>query len=293
MLVSLASLCLVALSDSLLLPSIFPSPQGPDKLSPLCSEHTRDVPLSVDGGDFSKDELLGMLRCSLGLPADTITRLDKLSDLVTEWNARINLISRSPPPTPLHVLSRHIAPSVSLLSLGEGSPLAIEPRKDGRRLRIADVGTGGGFPGLPLAISMRETADFTLIDSVGKKLTAVRDMAERTGCDNVSVYHGRADEIKRKAFDVILGRSVADLPSFCKWTQGLLKEDGVVIYIKGGNFTSAELTRPITPLRNVPISSLCGGKFPDFDPNPKSLLVFNYKAVKAMAKMPKPPKSQK
>ena len=83
-------------------------------------------------------------------------KLTTLSELIVDWNTKVNIISRNPPPTPSHVMERHIAPSVALLSM---MPRNVKS--------VVDVGTGGGFPGLPLALCMAET-DFVLCDSVGK-----------------------------------------------------------------------------------------------------------------------------
>ncbi|GMH95079.1 hypothetical protein TL16_g13074 [Triparma laevis f. inornata] len=93
---------------------------------------------------------------NLNLPPTSLPPLTLLSSLIVSWNLKVNLISRNPPPTPSHVLTRHILPSLSLLKL-----MPPKPKK------IADVGTGGGFPGLPLSLVMPETR-FTLIDSTKK-----------------------------------------------------------------------------------------------------------------------------
>ena len=87
--------------------------------------------------------------------------------------------------------------------------------------RLMDVGTGGGFPGLIMAICYPQ-ARFTLVDSVGKKIAVVADIAERLGLPNVEVRHGRAELVK-KEYDFITGRAVKNLPEFFSWIRGNLR----------------------------------------------------------------------
>eukprot|EP00520_Triparma_pacifica_P013583 CAMPEP_0118662174 /NCGR_PEP_ID=MMETSP0785-20121206/16679_1 /TAXON_ID=91992 /ORGANISM="Bolidomonas pacifica, Strain CCMP 1866" /LENGTH=187 /DNA_ID=CAMNT_0006555677 /DNA_START=196 /DNA_END=756 /DNA_ORIENTATION=+ len=177
-----------------------------------------------------------------------------MADLLLDWNTKINLISRNPPPTKDHVLNRHILPSVSLLNT---NILVDSPLTPTSTIRVADVGTGGGFPGLPLAVSCPD-CQFTLIDSVNKKLKAVQSMADDLGLQNVVTHHGRAEELKlhpEDRFDLILGRSVSSLPSFCSWIAPLLSPSGKLLYIKGGDLTSET---SVVPRLRVPISSLAG-----------------------------------
>ena len=101
----------------------------------------------------------------VGIDAEKMRKLTNLSELIVDWNTKVNIISRNPPPTPSHVMERHIAPSVALLPM---MPRNVKS--------VVDVGTGGGFPGLPLALCMTET-DFVLCDSVGK----VRRCKEQSG----------------------------------------------------------------------------------------------------------------
>lgn len=171
----------------------------------------------------------------------------RLSSLVYRWNARLNLISRKECTSPMYVYDRHVLPSAALLPL-------IPTGEDGaeRALRIADVGTGGGFPGLPLAILLPEV-EFTLVDSVKKKLTAVSEMAAECDLENVRVHWGRAEEMASEAkdehagkYDAVLGRSVTALPRFCFWITDILRrqgrraaaddggEGGKLVYIIGG-----------------------------------------------------------
>jgi 16S rRNA (guanine(527)-N(7))-methyltransferase RsmG len=121
---------------------------------------------------------------------------------------------------------------------------------------VCDVGTGGGFPGLPLAIA-RPDVDFLLIDSVGKKITAVQDMADQLGLTNVKTYHGRAESISGE-YSWVVGRSVSALPTYCFWVHHLLeKKDGRLVYLIGGEIDEdildeAVLDEEIENLLDVP-----------------------------------------
>ena len=178
--------------------------------------------------DFSlsptSEEARLIVRDNLGLSSEQFQQLAKLAVLVDDWNSNINLISRKDC-SPDVVFGRHILPSLaplapSMLELSSGES-------------VCDVGTGGGFPGLPLAIA-RPDVDFLLIDSVGKKITAVQDMADQLGLKNVKTYHGRAESITGK-FSWVVGRSVSALPTYCFWIHHLLKEsDGRLVYLIGG-----------------------------------------------------------
>lgn len=114
------------------------------------------------------------------------------------------------------------------------------------RLSIIDVGTGGGFPGIPLAI-MRQEAKVTLLDSTKKKLTVIDQVAVKLGITNITTVHGRAEEVGRAekyraAFDVVVSRAVADLAVLSEYCLPLLKEKGVFLAMKGKDY-QAELNR--------------------------------------------------
>lgn len=160
----------------------------------------------------------------------------KLTEQVLSWNQRLNLVSRKDCNASV-VYHRHVLPSVALL------PLLVPLLNDqeNNRLNIVDVGTGGGFPGLPLALLLPQF-QFTLVDSVQKKLVAVSEMASELDISNVRIHCGRVEEMYAgegrkshyKSYDLVLGRSVTSLPRFCAWVSTLLKEDGKLIYIIGG-----------------------------------------------------------
>lgn len=150
------------------------------------------------------------------------------AELLREWNGKINLISRRD----IEFLeSRHLAHSLFF----------IRHSKIPTGARVLDVGTGGGLPGLPLAILFPD-ADFLLIDSVGKKLTAVRDLAEKLGLPNIETKQCRVEEIHRERFHFVLGRAVTSLDQFLPWVWPLIsrktanENGGEVFYWKGGNW---------------------------------------------------------
>lgn len=176
----------------------------------------------------------------LGLSVDKYKQLQHLSTLVTEWNERINLVSRKDC-TPATVFGRHILPSlVACVTTG----VAENPLTSAKTL--VDVGCGGGFPGLPLAIAF-PNVEFVLLDSVGKKLVAVQAMADELKLTNVQTHHGRAEELADRKFDVATGRSVANIPQFCAWMQHMLQPDtGRLLYWIGGDVPDDILERVVS-----------------------------------------------
>ena len=180
-------------------------------------------------------------------------KLLRLMEQVLSWNQRLNLISRKDC-TPEVVYHRHVLPSIALMPLvlkGSSSSSSDDDEKQ-QPLKIVDVGTGGGFPGLPLALLLPE-CEFTLVDSIQKKLVAVSEMAAELDVENVRIHCGRCEEMYAERegrkehlgrYDVCLGRSVTALPRFCAWMHPLLKkqqqngsdgEEGRLIYIIGGD----------------------------------------------------------
>lgn len=228
--------------------------------------------------DFAMDPFSPQARSiteSLGISQEQHDKLCKHARLVVEWNDRLNLISRKDCSMEV-VFGRHILPSLALAALPEFSSHSHEDDASisKPKSRIVDVGTGGGFPGLPLAIIYPES-EFLLVDSVGKKLKAIDEMAKELGLDNVRTHHGRAEEIVddpllgrqyKNAFDVCVGRSVTAMPRFCFWIQDLLKKDkkgtngellegGKLVYIIGGDVEESVTTRLVA---DVPIDDLLG-----------------------------------
>jgi 16S rRNA (guanine527-N7)-methyltransferase len=152
----------------------------------------------------------------------------RLQELYTLWNSQINVISRKD----IDLLyERHV-----LHSLGIAKVMSFLPGEN-----VLDVGTGGGFPGIPLAILFPET-QFHLVDSIGKKIKVVNEVASALGLKNVKASHARAEDIKEK-FDFVVSRAVTQLKDFYPWVKGKFnkvsknKLPNGILYLKGGDLT--------------------------------------------------------
>ncbi len=158
---------------------------------------------------------------------------EELGRIFPEWNDKINLISRKDVE---NLFERHI-----LHSLGIAKVINFT-----MGTQIMDVGTGGGFPGIPLAIMFPDVA-FTLVDSIGKKIKVVQEVAKALDLKNVRAYHARAEEIPGK-FDFITGRAVTDINAFYGWVRNKIKtkqQNGLpngILYLKGGETLKEELS---------------------------------------------------
>ena len=142
-----------------------------------------------------------------------LQQLSALGSLYTEWNTKINVISRKDIDS---LYEKHVLHSLSIAALFEFK----------KGMNVIDIGTGGGFPGIPLAIFFPET-NFHLVDSIGKKLKVVNEVASAIGLSNITARQIRAEEIKDKKFDVAVSRAVAPLKDLWKWANPLLrKNDG-------------------------------------------------------------------
>ncbi|MGZ4034341.1 MAG: 16S rRNA (guanine(527)-N(7))-methyltransferase RsmG [Bacteroidia bacterium] len=152
----------------------------------------------------------------------------QLQGLYEHWNAQINVISRKD----IDLLyERHV-----LHSLGIAKVIKFKPKTT-----VMDVGCGGGFPGIPLAILFPET-NFYLVDSIGKKIKVVNEVAEALGLKNVRAEHKRAEEVKEK-FEFIISRAVTEFSTFYRWVQNKISKNQFndlpngILYLKGGDLT--------------------------------------------------------
>ena len=145
------------------------------------------------------------------LTEDQKEQFGRLQELYNDWNSQINIISRKDTE---NFYERHVMHSLAIAK--------ITTFVDGTR--IMDVGTGGGFPGIPLAI-LFPNCNFLLVDSIGKKIKVVKEISATLGLKNVSATHERAEKIN-KQFDFIVSRAVTAMPTFLIWTKGkFLKEN--------------------------------------------------------------------
>ena len=178
------------------------------------------------------------------LSDEAVEQLGKLKGLYTEWNAAINVISRKDMDA---FDERHVLHSLALVKA-----MKFAPGSD-----VLDVGTGGGFPGIPLAIAYPEV-HFVLCDSIGKKMKVVRAVAEALGLTNVTVHHGRAEDIKGQ-FDFVVSRAVTRMNRFIPWVQGKIKKQSNnpwpngILALKGGDLTE-ELAEVDYPTERLPLS---------------------------------------
>ena len=151
--------------------------------------------------------------------------LKALEELYREWNAKINVISRKDID---NVYEHHVLHSMAIAKYLETIPGLEEKFATGD---ILDLGTGGGFPGIPLAILYPE-ARFTLCDSVNKKTIVAQAVAQALGLENVQVVNARAESLGR-SFDFVVSRAVASLTDFYPWVKGRFNDS--ILYLKGGD----------------------------------------------------------
>lgn len=173
-----------------------------------------------------------------------LEQLDAVAASVWDWNQRINVISRKDP----EVMERHV-----LHSLGIAKVLRFHPG-----CRVLDVGTGGGFPGLPLAV-LHPEVEFVLCDSIGKKIKVVKAAAEAAGLTNVVAVHARAEDVEG-TFDFVVSRAVTRMAGFLGWLDGKIRQGSShelpngVLYLKGGDL-SEELAEVEAPCQTWTLKS--------------------------------------
>lgn len=151
----------------------------------------------------------------------------ELGELYTDWNSKINVISRKDME---HFYLHHV-----LHSLGIAKVVQFRPNT-----KILDIGTGGGFPGIPLAILFPE-ASFHLVDSIGKKITVVKDVVKTLKLQNVEPQQTRAEELNRQ-YHFVVSRAVTQMANFYPWVKGKFRKEDIdpefqngIFYLKGGD----------------------------------------------------------
>jgi len=153
-----------------------------------------------------------------------IDQFKALEGLYKEWNAKINVISRKDIES---LYEKHVLHSLAIAAAFD-FPAGIE---------IIDIGTGGGFPGVPLAIFFPEVR-FHLVDSINKKLKIIEAVKEEIGLSNVTTQHTRAEEIRDRKFDFAVSRAVAPLKELWSWSKPLLKSLKYEVKNDDGRLTS-------------------------------------------------------
>lgn len=174
-----------------------------------------------------------------------------LEGLYQTWNAQINVISRKDTD---HFYERHVLHSLAIAKIIQFLPGA----------SVLDIGTGGGFPGIPLAILFPEV-QFHLVDSIGKKIKVVQEVAGHLGLQNVEASHVRAENVKDR-YDFIVSRAVTQMPIFLTWVKGKSAKKNLhlfkngVFYLKGGDL-SEELAGLRYPAKEFPIADFYTEEF--------------------------------
>lgn len=175
-------------------------------------------------------------------------QIEKLQPLYKEWNEKINVISRKDIDS---IYEKHVLHSLAIAAVFEFQP----------GTQIVDLGTGGGFPGIPLAIFFPEVR-FHLTDSIGKKIKVVNEVVQALELKNVTTQHTRTEEIIERKFDFVISRAVAPLKDLWKWSLPILKakgqgksatagEDtfyGGLICLKGGDLNEEIIASGLNPV---------------------------------------------
>lgn len=166
-----------------------------------------------------------LLKYFSGFTDKQVEQFKALDGLYRDWNEKINVISRKDIES---LYQKHVLHSLSIAAAFD-FPAGTE---------IIDIGTGGGFPGVPLAIFFPDV-QFHLADSIGKKLKIIEAVKEEIGLTNITTQHTRAEDIKGRMFDFVVSRAVAPLKDLWRWSRPLLKNSKVIIKDEGG-FTQLE-----------------------------------------------------
>lgn len=176
------------------------------------------------------------------LTEQQILQFQQLETLYKDWNLKINVVSRKDID---ELYLRHVLHSLGIAK--------VQPFLTGAK--ILDVGTGGGFPGIPLAILFPET-QFHLVDSIGKKIKVVQEVSEGLALQNVKITNARAETIKGK-YDFIISRAVAQMETFVRWVRDRVAKKNShelkngILYLKGGDLTEELRDFPKATIYNL------------------------------------------
>ncbi|MDO6674318.1 16S rRNA (guanine(527)-N(7))-methyltransferase RsmG [Tenacibaculum sp. 1_MG-2023] len=172
-----------------------------------------------------------------------LEQFSKLQELYQDWNLKINVVSRKDID---ELYLRHVLHSLGIAKVMEFKSGA----------KVMDVGTGGGFPGIPLAILFPQT-QFHLVDSIGKKIKVVNEVTEGLGLKNVKTTHGRVEEVN-DTYDFIVSRAVAQMETFQRWVKNKVHKKqnhalkNGILYLKGGDLTEELANFPKATIYNLP-----------------------------------------
>lgn len=185
------------------------------------------------------------------LTSEQKAKFQQLKEAYTYWNEQINVISRKDID---NFYERHVLHSLAIAKV-----MPFEKNSN-----ILDIGTGGGFPGIPLAILFPE-CHFHLVDSIGKKIKVVQEVAQTIGLTNVKAEHARAENLNDK-YDFIVSRAVTQMPKFLSWTKGKFKKENKnnfangILYLKGGDLTE-EMSTVKNKFKTYPLTDFYTEEF--------------------------------
>jgi 16S rRNA (guanine527-N7)-methyltransferase len=172
-----------------------------------------------------------------------IEQFSKLKDLYHDWNLKINVVSRKDID---EIYLRHVLHSLGIAKVQRFNPGS----------KILDVGTGGGFPGVPLAI-LHPEVNFHLVDSIGKKIKVVNEVVEGLGITNVKTTNDRVETVKDQ-YDFVVSRAVAQMETFVHWVKGRVAKKSThelkngILYLKGGDLTEELQKYTTTTIYELP-----------------------------------------